>query len=155
MTDDLDTDPQDDPRDTEPVGIPRKDLKALRERSRRVDEAEQRAAAAERRLAFAEAGISLSDPKLTYFVKGYDGDLTPDAIRQAAEEAGFIEAAGQKGGGPNADELDAMRRLEAAATGAQVLPPDREAERNARLREARTEAEFDRIYAETGGAFAQ
>lgn len=39
---------------------------------------------------FIKAGIDSSDPKFRYFVKGYDGDLTPEAVRQAAEEAQLI-----------------------------------------------------------------
>lgn len=59
---------------------------------KRASEAESRADAAERRLAFAEAGVPLDDPKSRYFVKGYDGDLTADAIKAAAAEAGLLAA---------------------------------------------------------------
>jgi hypothetical protein len=41
-------------------------------------------------LAFAKAGIDPASPQAKYFVKGYDGDLTPEAIRAAAEEAQLI-----------------------------------------------------------------
>ena len=47
-------------------------------------------AVTQRELAFAKAGIDPASPQAKYFVKGYDGDLTPDAIRQAAEEAQLI-----------------------------------------------------------------
>ena len=43
-----------------------------------------------RELAFAKAGIPLTDAKMNYFVKGYEGDLDPEAIREAATEAGFL-----------------------------------------------------------------
>jgi hypothetical protein len=46
--------------------------------------------ASQRELAFVKAGIDPASPQAKYFVKGYDGDLTPDAIRQAAEEAQLI-----------------------------------------------------------------
>lgn len=51
-----------------------------------------------RELAFAKAGIPLTDAKMNYFVKGYEGDLDPEAIREAATEAGFlsVEAAPQE-----------------------------------------------------------
>jgi hypothetical protein len=52
--------------------------------------ANKKAADAERELAFLKAGINTDDPKMTYFVKGYDGDITADAIKAAATEAGFI-----------------------------------------------------------------
>lgn len=42
-------------------------------------------------LAFAKAGIKLDDPKMKYFVKGYDGEMDPEEIRAAASEAGFLQ----------------------------------------------------------------
>jgi hypothetical protein len=44
----------------------------------------------QREIAFIKAGIDPASPQAKYFVKGYDGDLTPEAIRQAAEEAQLI-----------------------------------------------------------------
>ena len=41
-------------------------------------------------LTFVKAGIDVTDPKFKYFVKGYDGDLDPEAIRAAAAEAQLI-----------------------------------------------------------------
>lgn len=41
-------------------------------------------------LTFVKAGIDVTDPKFKYFVKGYDGEFTPEAIKQAAEEAQLI-----------------------------------------------------------------
>lgn len=72
----------------EPRGL----RKQIEEQAAKAREAEARAAAAERELAFAKAGLPLDDPKMTYFVKGYDGDLSPDAIKAAAESAGFLTA---------------------------------------------------------------
>jgi hypothetical protein len=45
---------------------------------------------AKRELAFVKAGLDPLQPMTKYFVKAYDGDLTPDAIRQAAVEAQLI-----------------------------------------------------------------
>lgn len=42
--------------------------------------------------ALLRAGIPVDDPKLAYFVKGYDGELTADAIRAEAVAAGFMNA---------------------------------------------------------------
>jgi hypothetical protein len=39
---------------------------------------------------FLKAGIDPTEPKFKYFVKGYDGELSPEAIRSAAEEAQLI-----------------------------------------------------------------
>lgn len=62
----------------------------IEDSNRKAREAEDRAAAAERELAFAKAGLPLDDPKMSYFVKGYEGEVTPEAIRAAAEQAGFL-----------------------------------------------------------------
>lgn len=51
----------------------------------------QTASEAERKLAFVEAGIDPSLPVAKYFMKGYDGELSPEAIRQAAIEAQIIQ----------------------------------------------------------------
>lgn len=64
--------------------------RGLRRAANKSKKLEAELAAAKRELAFAKAGIPLEDPKMNYFVKGYDGELSPDAIRQAALEAGFI-----------------------------------------------------------------
>ena len=69
----------------------------LRERMKQLEAEnatlrEQAASASEaaRKLAFVEAGVDPSLPVAQYFMKGYDGELTPDAIRQAAIEAQII-----------------------------------------------------------------
>lgn len=62
----------------------------LEAKARRADDLEVKLAAMERREAFREAGLDLSKPAIGYFVKGYEGDLTPEAIKAAATEAGFL-----------------------------------------------------------------
>lgn len=90
-------------------------------------EAEEKAKQAERDLAFYRAGIDPSaDPKLSFFVKGYEGEATPEAIRKAAEEAGFIQPPAQDQVDPQVQaqqqaELGAQQRVAAAGTGA--TPP--------------------------------
>jgi hypothetical protein len=49
------------------------------------------AKSAQRELAFVKAGVDLSSGMSKYFVKAYDGDLTPEAIRVAAAEANLIK----------------------------------------------------------------
>ena len=53
----------------------------------RADEASNAA----RELAFVRAGVDSADPMAKYFVKAYDGELSPDAIRTAAIEARLIQ----------------------------------------------------------------
>ena len=82
------TEPQDDDDESnEPDGI-----KALRLKAKKADQYERENAALQRKIAFIEAGIPTSDPRVSYFVKGYDGDLNAESIRNAAIEAGFLEA---------------------------------------------------------------
>ena len=68
------------------------DFKNLRAKARKADQYEKENSSLKRELAFVKAGIQTDDPKMAYFVKGYDGDLEPQAVRQAAIEAGFIAA---------------------------------------------------------------
>jgi hypothetical protein len=92
-------------------------------------EAEARAAQAERSLAFMQAGINPADPKMAYFVKGYDGtDLTPEAIKAAATEAGFLSGEDAPPAVPQG-ELDAHQRAAGLAAGSTGVPVvDKEAE---------------------------
>lgn len=46
--------------------------------------------------AFEKAGVDLSDPRNKFFVEHYDGDLTPEAIREAAEPYGFVSSGEQQ-----------------------------------------------------------
>ena len=72
MSDDNGTEPE--ITEDEYVRLPKADLQQLRAKARKAEDAE-------RRLAFAEAGIPLGDKRASYFVKGYDGELNPDAIK--------------------------------------------------------------------------
>lgn len=69
------------------------DIKGLRRAASKGKRLEQELNQLKRELAFARAGIQMDDPKMGYFVKGYDGELSADSIRQAALEAGFLAAA--------------------------------------------------------------
>jgi hypothetical protein len=90
---DADTDTGTDESDAI-VKLRRSEIKVLQKKAKERDDfAEQLATAqgAVRELAFAKAGISLSDKRASYFVKGYDGDIEDvDAIRAAAQEIGLL-----------------------------------------------------------------
>jgi hypothetical protein len=71
-----------------------------------------------RELAFAKAGLPFDDPKMGYFVKGYDGELDPEVIRKAAMEAGFLasqEAAAAVDAQPNPNLQSEQRVMQASA----------------------------------------
>jgi hypothetical protein len=65
-------------------------IKSLREKARKADKFEKELEQTRRELAFMRAGIPLDRPGITYFVKGYEGELEPEAIKAAAVEAGFL-----------------------------------------------------------------
>src|SRR5690606_14279752 len=90
------------------------ELRLARKRIKELEALEveaQRAKDLERRLAFMEAGINPSDANAKYFVKGYAGELTPDAIRAEAEAAGLIAPP------PPDPTAQAMARVGAAGAG--------------------------------------
>jgi ribosomal protein L12E/L44/L45/RPP1/RPP2 len=64
----------------------------LREAADRGKEATKKAEQLERENAFLKAGIDTEDPRMSYFVKGYQGELTKDAILAEATTAGFVQA---------------------------------------------------------------
>lgn len=114
----------------EPVTIGKRDLAALRKAARAGETAAKEAADAKRSLAFMQAGVDPADKRLSYFAKAYDGEMTADAIRNAAVEAGFLQAQQQSQGdplqqqsqqfsyqGPPPDELGAMQRMNSITQG--------------------------------------
>lgn len=68
-----------------------------------------------RKMAFAEAGIDVNAPVAKYFMKGYDGEVSAEAIRAAAEEANLLQPQKPK---EVADESEkrAWARLQRAST---------------------------------------
>ena len=80
------TQPIDDDDDGERQPTPAE----LREAAKRGNKAKQEAEALKRENAFLRAGIDPEDQRLGYFVRGYNGDLDPAQIKQAAVDAGFL-----------------------------------------------------------------
>lgn len=132
----------------EPRGL----RKQIEEQAAKAREAEARAAAAERELAFAKAGLPLSDPKMSYFVKGYDGELTPDAIKAAAESAGFLNSAPPPAPEVPAEELAQHQQAANLAASGTVGPPDENAEYLAALNAARSKDEILAVMDRYGSA---
>lgn len=86
----------------------------MKELEKQLAEANQRAQVAEvaaRKAAFLEAGLDLNNKMTEYFVKAYDGETTPEAIRQAAMEANLISTPN------NSEETAAWKRTEQVASG--------------------------------------
>ena len=120
--------------------------KETAELRKQVAEAE----AAKRELAFVKAGIDPLQPMTKYFVKAYDGDLNPDAIRQAAVEAQLISSPQNQ---PSADEMQAWQRTNKVAAGSQTSQPPVDWAR--RLNEATSPREVEQILSEARAAQQQ
>lgn len=119
------------------------DIKSLRRAANGKKKLEQELANAKRELAFIKAGINPDDPKMRYFVKGYEGDLTSEAVRAAALEAGFLASQGQS------DQAQAVQsaqeRVMTAAAGA-VIEDSSEAAAIARMEQAMQEGGVDAMF---------
>lgn len=94
-----------------------------RKQQKAVRDAEAERDAAKREAAFLRAGINPDDARLSYFVRGYNGDLTADAIKQAAVDAGFVappppDPQQQQ----NQQDVDTLSRVAGFQAGAQEAP---------------------------------
>lgn len=92
--------------------------KGLRRAANKSKKLESELAQLRRELAFAKAGLPLDDPKMNYFVKGYDGEMTAEAIRAAALEAGFLQSQQQAPDPSMQAAASAQQRVMQASAGA-------------------------------------
>ena len=114
MTDNY-IDPEIDDNDSDDVEEP-SSPRGLRRAANKSKKLEEELAQTKREMAFLKAGINTDDPKMRYFVKGYDGEYTAEAVRQAAIEAGFVQ---QQSADPAlATMASAQDRVMSAAAGA-------------------------------------
>ncbi len=132
---------EDDHVDAEPKQNPvRARMKQLEKEAEELRKQIAEADAMKRELTFVKAGIDPADPKFKYFVKGYDGELSPDAIREALVEAQLISPPDTSG------EAAAWQRTNQVAAGAQTAHPP--VDWNRRIQEATSEAEIMALLAE-------
>lgn len=94
-------------------------IRDLRAKAKEADELRTRLAKVERDHAFSQAlGSDAEQPGVAkYFMPAYDGELTKEAIRAAALEAGFIRA-NQNQGQQQDPDLAAHQRMADASNGA-------------------------------------
>lgn len=92
--------------------------KQLREAANRGSKYKAEAENLRRENAFLKAGIPADDPRMSYFVKGYEGELDPQAIQKAAMEAGFIQPPNSGRQQSLKQTADAQRRVAQASAGA-------------------------------------
>jgi hypothetical protein len=95
------------------------DIRQLREKAKLADEQALRITALERENAFSKAlGERVTDPKMDYFLRGYDGPLEVEAIQAEALAKGFLPDPTQAQQSPSRPDLDAASRMAAASQGA-------------------------------------
>lgn len=118
-------------------------LKNLRAAANRAKKLEAELNQMKRQMAFYQAGIPSDDPRMQYFVKGYEGELEPDAIRAAAQEAGFLNVEQPTESAPQENPVAvAEQRVMAASAGA-VAEDNSEAAALAKLESALNEGGLD------------
>lgn len=100
---------------------------------------------AARELAFVKAGVDLNAPVAKYFVKGYDGELSADAIRAAAQEANLIQSAPQQDK-VQAAEQQAWARVNSASQAGEKFEPV--TDWAARMASAKSPGELDQLMAQ-------
>jgi hypothetical protein len=127
VSDDTDQLGNDDDDGSPHVTLKRSDIRRLEKKANQVDQLQNELAQLRRDSAFREAGINpAADPRLSFFMKAYEGDYTADAIKAAATEAGFLQASpppgapDPSGGGPSPAEMQAMQRMQAATSAPQT-----------------------------------
>jgi hypothetical protein len=100
------------------------DFKNLRAKAKKADKYEAELTSLKRENAFMKAGIPMDDPKMGYFLKGYDGELDASAIRQAAIDAGFLAAPVQEQDPAVQQAQQGQQRVMAAAAESQPTGSD-------------------------------
>lgn len=71
-------------------------MRELEDRNKALEAQAKEAEGAKRELAFVKAGVDPDAAGAKWFVKGYDGEFTAEAIRAAAEEANLIPSQKRK-----------------------------------------------------------
>lgn len=122
----------------------RQQLRNLEAKNKELEAKLLQATEAQRKLAFVEAGVDLNAPVSRYFVKAYDGEMTADAIRQAAQEANLIA-----GTQPKAEiqaEQKAWDRVSKAKSFGESVEP--EVDWNAKILNAKSQDEVMQLLAQ-------
>jgi hypothetical protein len=106
---------------------------------------------AARELAFVKAGVDTNAAIAKYFVKGYDGELSPEAIRVAAQEANLIQPAPQDK--VQASEQQAWARVNSASQAGEKFEPV--TDWSAKMSSAKNQSELDQLMAQYNAEMAK
>jgi hypothetical protein len=134
--------------------LPRKEVRRLEKAAKEGREASERLAVLEREREFVKAGVPMDDPRTSYFVAGYSGELNPEAIK--AEWSSAFGGGSADAGGPDlSNELDQMHQGQQLVAGSGQPTDNQLAERNAKLSalsmtDPQYTQKFDAICAEYG-----
>lgn len=122
--------------------------KALEKANQRAAELEATNARLMRDLLFTEVGVP-NKGMGSYFRKGYEGELTPEAVKAAAEEAGLLKSA-ESTEEPQvpADELAAHEVIRQSQTGGQLPGAQPQDDLIARIEAANSPEELAQIMAQ-------
>jgi len=134
----------DDETEEAPKDPVRARMRQLEKELKAKEQALAEADAIKREYAFMKAGVPMDSPMSKYFVKGYDGEFTPEAIRLAAEEANLIHKEAQNA--QVKSEADAWNRLTKAQRAGETSEPV--ADWNTKLNQARNQDEVMQILAQ-------
>ena len=135
---------EDDTVDEAPKDPVRARMRLLEKEAAELKKQLAEAEAVKREIAFIKAGVPMDNPVAKYFVKGYDGEVTPEAIRQAAEEANLIAKAADNAQAKS--ETDAWNRITKAQRAGETSDPM--VDWNTKLNQARNEQEVMQILAQ-------
>lgn len=132
----------------EPDETPKDPVRArMKQLEKELNESKQALAEAEalkREVAFIKAGIPMDNPMAKYFVKGYEGEVSAEAIRQAAEEANLIQKAAENAKAKS--EADAWNRITKAQRAGETSEPL--TDWTTKLNQAKNEQEVMQILAQ-------
>ena len=139
---------EDDVKDQVERNPVRAQLRNLEAKNKELEAKLSEATEAQRKLAFVEAGVDITSPASRYFVKGYDGEMTADAIRQAAQETNLIGAMQTK---PEVQaEQQAWNRVSKAKSLGENSEP--EMDWNTKIRNAKSQDEVMQLLAQASQA---
>ena len=139
---------EDDVKDQVERNPVRAQLRNLEAKNKELEAKLSEATEAQRKLAFVEAGVDITSPASRYFVKGYDGEMTADAIRQAAQETNLIGAMQTK---PEVQaEQQAWNRVSKAKSFGENSEP--ESDWNTKIRNAKSQDEVMQLLAQVSQA---
>ena len=137
------------------VQLSRKDIRRLEKLAKDGQAARAELAQLQKERSFVQAGIPLESKQAKYFIAGYSGDMTPEAIKAEWDDSFGAGTSGQPD--PLASELNDLNQAnEFASSGHGTPPPDKLAERNAKLAalsqtDPQYQAKFDEIFLAYGG----